>query len=363
MATTNNKSVIHNFNVYEDEFHKHQNQLKIKSVGWNGREIEIIPLYQLMKFGIIPNSDLMELKPFDIIRFEENRAFDSYLIVPLKVKNKFEVELENMDENLKKILLSYGIIEFEFDCSGETACIPPEGIEAIEKHDIYYFDNIKKMEDVEGIIVDYMYIKDNFDNFKNSVDIIGDPFEFDKIAFIWITNEYKLTLNDASDQQIVSMKDCKIVIPMMEIKDQMNAVQLLYSIMKNLPKNRLDPYPYSFDLYQEKNNKNVIISKNNDIMNKNKTKTPNLQSKKKDDLIKIIHEKNSKIDELETTIFHLKNDLKKITSEYKNIKSLNTDYEKDSKYLNHNVSIGMDNMRNLLTKFENEINKIKPQYC
>ena len=50
---TNNRSVIHDFNVYEDEFHKHQNQLKIKSVGWNGREIEIIPLYQLMKYCLL----------------------------------------------------------------------------------------------------------------------------------------------------------------------------------------------------------------------------------------------------------------------------------------------------------------------
>ena len=361
MANTN-KSVIHDFNVYEDEFHKHQNQLKIKSVGWNGREIEIIPLYQLMKFGIIPNLDLMNLKPFDIIRFEENRAFDSYLIVPLKVKNKFEVKMENMDEKLKKFLLGYGIIEFEFDCSGETACIPPEGIEAIEKHDIHYFDNIIEMEDTEGIIVDYMYIKDNFDKFENSVDIIGDPFEFDKIAFIWITNQYKLTLNDASDEQSDKMKNCKIIIPMMEIKDQMNAVQLIYSIMKNLPESRLDPYPHSFDLY-ENNVTNEMNETNVNNKAKNKVKLPNFKNMKKDELIKLLTEKCSKIDELETSLFHTKNELNKTTQLYKKVKADNHENERDARYLNHNVSKGVDNMRQLMNKLENELNKIKPEFC
>ena len=355
-VNTDVKSMIHDFNVYEDEFHKHQHQLKIKSVGWNGREIEIIPLYQLMKFGIIPNIDLMNLKPFDIIRFEENRAYDSYLIVPLKVKNKFEVKIENISESLKQFLLSYGIIEFEFDCSGENACIPPEGIEAIEKHDIYYFDIIKEMEDVNGIIVDYMYIKDNFNKFENSVNMIGDPFEYDKIAFIWITSEYKLTLNDASDEQIDEMKNSKIIIPMMEMKDQMNAVQLVYSIMKNLPESRMDPYPHSYDLY-EKND----VSVNN--VNKNKAKLPNFKSMKKDELIKLLTEKYSKIDELETSLFHTKNDLNKMNGQFKKLKAENCENERDSKYLNNNVSAGVDNLRQLLTKFENQLNIIKPEYC
>ncbi len=345
-----NKSVIHDFNVYEDDFHKHQHQLKIKSVGWNGREIEIIPLYQLMKFEIIPNPDLMNLKPFDIIRFEENRAFDSYLIVPLKVKNKLKVEIENIDEKLKKFLLSYGIIEFEFDCSGETACIPPEGIEAIEKHDIHYFDIIQEMEDTEGIIVDYMYIKYNFDKFENSVNIIGDPFEYDKIAFIWITNEYKLTLNDASDEQSDKMKDSKIIIPMMEKKDQMNAVQLICSILKNLPDERQDSYPNSFDLYLEKE-KNT---------KKTNLKSPNLNSKKKDDLIKIIHEKDDTITELETRIFHLTNDLNKISKKYKEIKEKNSENEIDSNFLNNKVSKSISNLKQYLSKFEIELNKISP---
>ena len=357
MANTN-KSVIHDFNVYEDEFHKHQNQLKIKSVGWNGREIEIIPLYQLMKYGIIPNPDLTNLKPFDIIRFEENRAFDSYLIVPLKVKNKFEVKIENMDEKLKQFLLSYGMIEFEFDSSGETACIPPEGLEAIEKNDIHYFDIITEMEDTEGIIVDYMYMKDNFDKFENSVNIIGDPFNYDKIPFVWITSEYKLTLNDASDSQISNMKDSNIVIPMMQRKEQMNAVQLVYSIMKNLPESRLNPYPHSFDLY-ESNVTNEIIGKNE---SKKKVKLPNFKSMKKDELIKLLTENYSKIDELETSLFHTKNDLNKMNELYKKTKAENYENERDSRYLNNNVSKGVDNMYQLINKFQNELNKIKPDW-
>ena len=354
---SNDKCVIHDFNVYEDEFHQHQNQLKIKSVGWNGREIEIIPLYQLMKYGIIPNVDLMNLKPFDIIRFEENRAFDSYLIVPLKLKNKFEVQLENMDEKLKLFLLSYGIIEFEFDSSGETACIPPEGIEAIEKHDFHYFDITKEMDDTEGIIVDYMYIKNNFDKFENSVNIIGDPFNYDKIAFIWITDGYKLTLNDASDSQIDSMKDFKIIIPMMDRKEQMNAVQLIYSIMKNLPENRPDSYPNSFDLYD---NQQIKKCDNKSAI---KSKITNLSKKKKDELITLIQDKEEKIDELETTISYLKNDLTKMNDQFKELKEKNIDHERDSRYLNNNVSSGINNMRQLVSKFEKELNKIKPEWC
>ena len=68
---SSNKGVIHDFNVYEDDFHTHENQIKIKSVGWNGREIEIIPMYELMKKEIGPNGDLMKLKVFDIVRFED----------------------------------------------------------------------------------------------------------------------------------------------------------------------------------------------------------------------------------------------------------------------------------------------------
>ena len=156
------------------------------------------------------------------------------------------------------------------------------------------------------------------------------------------------------------MKDSKIIIPMMEIKDQMNTVQLVYSIMKNLPEKRLDSYPHSFDLY-EKNVTNQINVMNNET--KKKIKLPNFKSMKKDELIKLLTEKYSKIDELETSLFHTKNDLNKMNSQYKKLKADNCENERDSKYLNNNVSKGIDNMRQLINKFENELNKIKPEFC
>ena len=337
---------IYDFSVYEDVFHEQKGQLKTTSVGWNGRKLEIIPLFQLLKHNIIPIGDLMNLKPFDIIRFDENRAFGSYLIVPLKVTKNIEVELNDIDENLKKILLSYGIIEFEFDCSGETSCLPPEGIEAIEKHGIHYFDIIKEMEDVHGIVVDYKYMKSNFDTYKESIETIGCSFEYHKIPFIWITNEYKLTLNDASDEQIKQMEGSNIIL---WSSKEMNAVQLVSSIL-GLPDSRTDCYPDSFDLY-EKNKSNVM----NEIK---KSKLPNFKSMKKDDLITLLIEKYSKIDELETSLIQMKNNLHKITGQYKNIKSENSDNERDSKYLNNTVSIGVKSLRQLLAKCENQLKMI-----
>ena len=225
----------------------------MRSVGWNSRVLEIIPLYKLMKLGIIPNGDLMKLKPFDIVFFDDNRAYDAYLVTPLKLKEKMYVNLENTEEQLKQFLLSYGLIPFEFDCSGETACIPPEGLEAIEKYGMHFFDNIiEKISDVEGIIVDHMYIKDNFDNLRNEASIIGEPFEYDKICFLWLNNSHKLVLNDASDSQLENMRNARIIIPMMKSKDQMNVVQLVYSIMKNLPDTRANPYLPSFDFSTKK---------------------------------------------------------------------------------------------------------------
>lgn len=342
------RSEIHDFNKYENEFYEQEGQLKTTSVGWNGRELNIIPLFQLSKHNIILIGDLMNLKPFDIIRFDENRAFGSYLIVPLKVTKNIEVELNDIDENLKKILLSYGIIEFEFDCSGETSCLPPEGIEAIEKHGIHYFDIIKEMEDVHGIVVDYKYMKSNFDTYKESIETIGGSFEYHKIPFIWITNEYKLTLNDASDEQIKQMEGSNIIL---WSSKEMNAVQLVSSIL-GLPDSRTDCYPDSFDLY-EKNKSNVM----NEIK---KSKLPNFKSMKKDDLITLLIEKYSKIDELETSLFQMKNNLHKITGQYKNIKSENSDNERDSKYLNNTVSKGVKSLRQLLAKCENQLNLIDP---
>jgi len=339
---------IHDFNKYENEFYEQEGQLKTTSVGWNGRELNIIPLFQLLKHNIILIGDLMNLKPFDIIRFFEVDAFGSYLIVPLKVTKNIEVELNDIDENLKKILLSYGIIKFEYDCHNEIFFLPPEGIEAIEKHGIHYFDIIKEMHDVPGIVVDYKYMKSNFDTYKESIKTIGSIDEYHQIAIIWITNEYKLTLNDATDDQIKQMEFSNIILGSSK---EMNAVQLVSSIF-DFADRRTDSYPDSFDLY-EKNKSNVM----NEIK---KSKLPNFKSMKKDDLITLLIEKYSKIDELETSLIQMKNNLHKITEQYKNIKSENSDNERDSKYLNNTVSKGVKSLRQLLAKCENQLNLIDP---
>lgn len=360
------RSSLHDFSVYNSDFHDHDYQIKLKSVGWNSRVLEIIPLYKLMKLGIIPNGDLLNLKPFDIVSFDDNRTYDAYLITPLKLKEKINVNLENTEEQLKQFLLSYGLIPFEFDCSGETACIPPEGLEAIEKHGMHFFDIIiEGINDVEGIIVDHMYIKDNFDNLRNEATIIGEPFEYDKIGFLWLNNSHKLVLNDASDSQLENMRNARIIIPMMNSKDQMNVVQLVYSIMKNLPDTRADPYLPSFDLYEKNRAMNDSILPNKKEVRKNgeKKKLPNFKSMKKDELVRLLEEKYSKIDELEKTLFHSKKDLNQITKQYKEMKLKSSNFENDSIYLKRNVGQGIDNMRQLMGKFENELNKIKPKYC
>ena len=355
------QSIIHNFNVYEEDFHNHQYNINIKGVGWNGREIDIIPLYNLMKF--IPNDNLMNLKPFDIIHFDDNRAYDSYLIVPLRVKNIFNIELTNIEPNLKNLVLSYGIIEFIFDCAGENACIPPEGIEAIEKYDIHFFDCVKEMEDVEGIIIDHMYIKNNFNKvFSNQVEMIGEPFEYDQIGFIWIVNEYKLTLNDARNDDINSMKNCSIIIPMMKTIEQMNCVQLIYSVIKNLPEHREEPYKNSIKLLNEENNENIFFNKN-DINRHISTSTSKLISKKKDKLIEMIINYENKIHNLEIELSYLKTDNELNITNYKKLKEINIEHKSDSNFLKNTVSIGMDNIKQYLSKIENEINKIKPDYC
>ena len=129
--------------------------------------------------------------------------------------------------------------------------------------------------------------------------------------------------------------------------------------MKNLPDSRTNSYPHSFDLY-ESSVTNQIYGKNE---TKKKVKLPNFKSIKKDDLIKLLEQKCTKIDELETTVFHLKNDLNKITGQYKKLKADNCENERDSKYLNNTVSNGIDNMRQLMSKIENELSKIKPEFC
>ena len=368
-ALSNVNSNLHNFQVYADDFNEHKDQITMKSVGWNGRDLEIIPLYELSKLNIVPNGDLQNLKPFDVVYFDENRAYNSYLIAPLKLKEKMNVKIDDTTLYFKELLLSYGLIPFEFDCSGQTSCIPPEGLEAIEKHGKHFFDIIiEKLDDVEGIIVDLMYIKNNFDNLLNKAQIIGEPDEYDKIAFLWIKDSYQLTLNDASDEQLENMKNAQMIIPFWKKSSRKspNVEQLLEPIMKNLPDTRADPYLHSFTLYEKKemNANNTILPNEKEVKkDEGKKKPPNFKSMKKDELVQLLQEKCSKIKELETTLFHTTNDLKQITEQYKEMKSKSSNFENDSIYLKRNVGQGIDNMRQLMGKIEIELNKIKPQYC
>ena len=367
---SNEKSNLHDFQVYADDFNKHKDQMNMKSMGWNSRALEIIPLYKLRELGIVPNGDLLNLKPFDVVYFDDNRAYESYLVVPLKLKEKMNVEINDTTLYFKELLLSYGLIPFEFDCAGETACSPPEGLEAIEKHGEHFFDIIiEELDDVEGIIVDHMYIKNNFHNLRNKAQIIGEPYEYDKIAFLWIKDSYQLTLSDASDEQLENMKNAQIIIPFgaaQSSKKYPTVEQLLEPIMENLPDTRADPYLHSFTLYEKKemNANNTILPNEKEVKkDEGKKKPPNFKSMKKDELVQLLQEKCSKIKELETTLFHTTNDLKQITEQYKEMKSKSSNFENDSIYLKRNVGQGIDNMRQLMGKIEIELNQIKPQYC
>ena len=80
-----------------------------------------------------------------------------------------------------------------------------------------------------------------------------------------------------------------------------------------------------------------------------------LISKKKDKLIEMIINYENKIHNLEIELSHLKTD--------NELKKINIEHKSDSDFLKNTVSIGMDNIKQYLSKIENEINKIKPDYC
>ena len=168
------------------------------------------------------------------------------------------------------------------------------------------------------------------------------------IEYIKRHTERSFNLKLTRDDKIKQMERSNIIL---WSSKEMNAVQLVSSIF-DFADRRTDSYPDSFDLY-EKNKSNVM----NEIK---KSKLPNFKSMKKDDLITLLIEKYSKIDELETSLIKMKNNLHKITGQYKNIKSENSDNERDSKYLNNTVSKGVKSLRQLLAKCENQLNLIDP---
>ena len=210
--------IIHDFEAFIDDFQAVEDEIKIEAIGWNGRNISIIPLYNLLLHDICPKAELMKLKPFDVIQFEETNIHESYLIVPLKVKQKYEVCLNNVENTLKIFLLSYGLIKFEFNSEDGNAYLPPESLDIIEKgvnggHT--YFKDLYNFDRYNGIIVDHYFIKKNFTKiFNKNFNICGNIDSYEQIAFLNGVNKVSLILNDADEEQINSMKNekCKLLI-------------------------------------------------------------------------------------------------------------------------------------------------------
>ncbi len=158
------------------------------------------------------------------------------------------------------------------------------------------------------------------------------------------------------------MKNCSIIIPMMKTIEQMNCVQLIYSVIKNLPEHRDEPYKNSIKLFNEANNENNENNENKTKRHISKSKSK-LSSKKKDQLIEMIINYENKIHNLEIELSYLKSDNELNITNYKTLKEINIEHKSDSKFLKNTVSNGMDNIKQYLGKIENEINKIKPDYC
>ena len=180
--------IIHDFEAFIDEFQSVEDDIKMDAIGWNGRKITIIPLYNFILHNICPKAELMKLKPFDVIQFEETNIYESYLIVPLKVKQKYEVCLTNVDNTLKNFLLSYGLIKFEVTSTDGNAYLPPESLDIVEKGVKYghkYFKDLYNCDRFNGIIVDHFFISQNFNKlFDNNFSEVGNNSEFKQIALL-----------------------------------------------------------------------------------------------------------------------------------------------------------------------------------
>lgn len=373
---------IHDFEGFIDEFQSLEDEIKIEAIGWNGRKISIIPLYNLLLHDICPKAELMNLKPFDVIQFEETNIYESYLIVPLKVKQKYEVCLTNVDNTLKDFLLSYGLIKFEVTSTDGNAYLPPESLDIIEKgvnggHT--YFKDLYNFDRYNGIIVDHYFIKKNFTKMFNKLfNFFGNIDSYEQIAFLNGVNKVSLILNDADEEQINSMKNekCKLLIKNNErftniIKDDNSLNDL-----------RKATYPNSFNLIDfKKNNEHYQkseLKKTNTKkgVNDEKPKSPtmsdrfsvlhleykhksnNLQSKKKDDLIKMIHDRDEKMNDLEVQLFHLKNDVQELNDKYKALKEQNNDQKNHLCADTHKFNHLFSNLKKLNEQFSSELRKI-----
>ena len=198
--------IIHDFEAFIDEFQSVEDDIKMDAIGWNGRKITIIPLYNFILHNVCPKAELMKLKPFDVIQFEETNIYESYLIVFQKKKICATM----------LITLCYGLIKFEVTSTDGNAYLPPESLDIVEKgvnggHK--YFKDLYNCDRFNGIIVDHFFISKNFNKlFDNNFSEVGNNSEFKQIALLRGVDKITLIINDADDEQIESMDNCEILI-------------------------------------------------------------------------------------------------------------------------------------------------------
>lgn len=256
------------------DFHDYDviNQVeKIESVGWNGSCIKTLPFYELFNKTRLGIDELKKLKLYDLLKLDSDNYFESYLVIPFKVKNEFNVKFnKELSDDNKQFLLNYTLLKC-YDDDDKYLYIPPEGIPAIEKNGVHFFDNIiKRNIYILGIIVDNYYLK-QFEKFQKKInDLSNETFNHERLLIIQF-NDHSLYLTDSHEELDNIFKKKKILIPSMKPSDQMNNVQLIENVIKILPKNRPSPYQKGVSL------------KLNSI--KNDTKEVKNLSKKKEDLI------------------------------------------------------------------------------
>ena len=245
-----------------------------------------------------------------------------------------------------------------------------------------YFKDLYNCDRYNGIIVDHYFIKKNFTKmFNKKFNICGDIDSYEQIAFLNGVNKVSLILNDADEEQIKSMKNekCKLLIK------NSNHFTNIIKDDNSLNDLRKNSYPNSFDLVDLKKNiectskpelkksnmkkkgvndgnespKSPTISDRFSVLNlEHKHKSNNLQSKKKDDLIKIIHEKDDILNELEVQLFHLNNDLQELNDKYKVLKEQNNDQKNDLCTGNHKFNMLFSNLKKINEQFSSELRKI-----
>jgi hypothetical protein len=280
----NKESKFYDFSQY----HLTDEVIKKESIGWNGTSIKTLPFYELFNHTRLGLEELKKLKLYDVVSLSSDDYFETYLVIPFKVKSQYHVEFnkEISDDN-KQFLLNYTLLKY-YDDNDKYLFIPPEGIPAIEKHGTHFFDNILEFNtSISGIIVDNYYLK-NFEKFeKNVKDLSIETFNYDRLLFIHFDDHY-LSITDSHEELSNLLKKKKILIPSMKQIDQMNNVQLIESVIKGLPKNRPTPYQKGLSL-------KLNISKS-------ETKECKRSSKKKEDLIQEIEELKKQVETLQLKI-------------------------------------------------------------